>query len=258
MNILDKIVEFKKGEVERLKKEGMGEPAADPGPVRGFRAAVSRGPLDQGPIRIIAEAKKASPSKGLLCPDFDPVAIARDYEQAGAAAMSVLTDQEFFKGSLSYLMEVRQAVGLPLLRKDFIIHHIQIDQARAWGADAVLLIAAILHRNQMAEFLAHSRELGLDCLVEVHDEKEAEAALGAGADLIGINNRNLKDFSVSIETTVNVMGSIPDDIPIVSESGIRSRADAEYLKGRGVSALLIGESLVTAKDRREKLRQFLV
>ncbi len=229
----------------------------DPGPTRGFASAVSRKGPDE-PLRIIAEAKKASPSKGLLCPDFDPVALARDYQEAGASAMSVLTDEEFFKGSLSYLMDVRRAVDLPLLRKDFIIDHIQIDEARRWGADAILLIAAILTASQISEFLAHARELSLACLVEVHDEVEAEKALSSGAALIGINNRNLKDFSVSLETTVRVKGVIPDSIPVVSESGIRSGQDARYLKEHGVSALLIGESLVTSDDRIGKLKQFLV
>jgi indole-3-glycerol phosphate synthase len=257
VNILDKIVEFKRGEVSRLKRQGISDPPRDPGPTRGFASAVTR--KDPGePLRIIAEAKKASPSKGLLCPDFDPVALARDYQEAGASAMSVLTDEEFFQGSLAYLMDVRRAVDLPLLRKDFIIDHIQIDEARRWGADAVLLIAAILSTSQISEFLAHAQELSLACLVEVHDEDEAEKALSAGAALIGINNRNLKDFSVSLDTTVRVKGMIPDEIPVVSESGIRSGEDARYLKEHGVSALLIGESLVTSDDRIGKLKQFLV
>ncbi len=253
MNILDTIVEKKRLEVEELKRKGIFSPPGEPGPVRGFRRALTM----SREISIIAEAKKASPSKGLLCPDFDPAAIARDYEEAGAGAVSVLTDREFFQGSLDYLFTVRAAAGLPVLRKDFIIDHVQVEEAHAWGADAVLLISAILEQPLMSELLDHAGELGMDVLVEVHDENEAERALNAGSNLLGINNRNLRDFTVSLDTTLRVRQAIPVEIPVVSESGIRTREDIELLAQNGITAVLIGESLVTAPDRRAKLRQLL-
>ncbi len=253
MTILDKIVEYKREEVHQLKKHGIKEPPGVPGPKRGFRAAL----LDSPGISIIAEAKKASPSKGLLCPDFDPAAIAMDYEKAGASAVSVLTDERFFQGRLGYLADVRAVTMLPALRKDFLIDHIQIEEADRWGADAVLLIVSILDQALFRELMEHARECGMDCLVEVHDEKEAEKALDAGADLVGINNRNLKDFSVSLDTSIRVMQTIPKDIPVVSESGIKTAKDMKILSANGISAVLIGESLVTAEDRQQKLRELI-
>ncbi len=261
MDILQKIVEKKREEVALLKGIGVKGPSglamnSTDGP-RGFRTAVARNnPMDR--IRVIAEVKKASPSKGLICPNFNPVEIARDYQEAGASAISVLTDREFFQGSLEYLLQVRNTVNLPLLRKDFIIDPIQIDEAILWGADAVLLIVAILDDHLLKELLSHAVSQGLDCLVEVHDRQEAVRALEAGAKLIGINNRNLRDFTVSLENTVQVRQIIPSEIPVVSESGIGSQNDVEYLKGHNISAVLVGESLVRADDRRAKLQEFLV
>ncbi len=249
MTILDTIVERKRFEVARLKRSGILPPPGEPGPARGFGRALARG----RDISIIAEAKKASPSKGLLCPDFDPVAIARDYEQAGAAAVSVLTDSRFFQGSLEYLHQVRSNISLPVLRKDFIIDHLQVEEAHTWGADAILLIVAILEQPLLSELLDHAGQLEMDVLVETHDEGEAESALEAGARLIGINNRNLKDFTVSLDTTVRLRRLIPPEVPVVSESGIRTREDIEMLGQHNISAVLIGESLVTAEDRKAKL-----
>ena len=253
MTILDRITEFKRKEVTEQKRSGLSHPDIDPGPVRGFRKAL----VEPEHISLIAEVKKASPSKGLLCPDFDPEAIARDYEEAGAAAVSVLTDSEFFQGSLEYLARIRNTVTLPLLRKDFIIDHFQVDQARAWGADAILLIVAVLDNILMEELMAHAGEADLDCLVEVHHEAEAEQAIRAGADLIGVNNRNLRNFSVSLQTTFRLREFIPRNIPMVSESGISTADEIRRLEESGVCAVLIGESLVKAENRQAKLHELM-
>jgi len=244
--ILDRIVARKKEEVAELHRTGVVLPPpyqhwqADA--PRGFRMAL----LDYAGVAVIAEVKKASPSKGVICADFDPVRTAVNYQKQGAQALSVLTDVDFFQGSLLYLMQVREAVDLPILRKDFIIDRLQIDQARAHGADAVLLIAAILEVELIAEFRLHAARLGMDSLVEVHDEREVEMALAAGADLIGVNNRNLNDFSVDIDTTFRLQQLIPAHIPLVSESGLKTPADLDALGRAGVSAALIGESLMRA------------
>ena len=251
MNILEKIVEHKRDEVRTLKKEGIRSPSLETGPKRGFRKRL----LEGEPLGLIAEAKKASPSKGLICPEFDPEGLAREYEEGGADCMSVLTDERFFMGSLSYLVLARKAASLPVLRKDFIIDHIQVEESKVYGADAILLICAILEPSLLQELLFHARELGMDCLVEVHDEKEAEMAFSAGADLIGINNRNLKDFSVSLDTSIRVRGAIPEEIPVVSESGIKDFDDIKRLVSGNIQAVLIGESLVKAQDRPQKIRQ---
>lgn len=256
MNILDKIISYKKDEVARLKRKGVSHPDVDIAPLRDFRAAIVAGDNRRG-VSVIAEVKRASPSKGLLCPDFDPLAIAADYERGGAAAVSVLTDEKFFMGDISYLPLIRNAIGLPLLRKDFIIDHVQVDEARLWGADAILLIVSVLEFSLLTELLHHAREAGLNCLVEVHDEKEMEIALEAEADLVGVNNRNLKDFSISLETTFRLKNMVGDIIPIVSESGICGPDDMKRLSGAGVSAVLIGEGLVRARDRVSFLRDLV-
>ena len=253
MTILDKIVEKKRAEVAAVKRNGLKAPPFEPDKKRGFKNAL----VDSAGISIIAEVKKASPSKGLLCPDFDPVRIARDYEDAGASAVSVLTDEKFFQGSLDYLFKVRSTIMLPVLRKDFLIDHIQVEEADLWGADAILLIVSVLDESLLKELLEHARKRGMDVLVEVHNDDEANAAIEAGADLIGINNRNLKDFSVSLDTSVMVRQMIPPDIPVVSESGIRTREDIERLEKNNISAVLIGESLVTAANRKAKLQELL-
>jgi indole-3-glycerol phosphate synthase len=256
VNILDKIVAHKKDEVARLKRKGVSHPEAEIAPLRDFRVALVAGDNRKG-VSVIAEVKRASPSKGLLCPDFDPLAIAADYERGGAAAVSVLTDEQFFKGSLSYLPLIRSAISLPILRKDFIIDHIQVEEAMFWGADAMLLIVAVLEFSLLSELLDHARELGLDCLVEVHDEREMEIALKAGADLMGVNNRNLKDFSISLETTFRLKKIVGDAVPIVSESGIGGPDDMKRLSDAGVSAALVGEGLIKARDRVSTLRDLI-
>jgi len=245
-HILDTIVATKKQEVELLRSKGIQLPqgfedAQIEGP-RGFRKAL----LDFDGVSVIAEVKKASPSKGVICADFDPVKIAVNYEANGAQAVSVLTDVDYFQGSLLYMMQVRQSIKLPVLRKDFIIDELQIKEASRCGADAILLIAAILETNQMQEYKHQAAELGMDSLVEVHDEKETEKALEAGSDLIGVNNRNLKDFSMDLETTFRLKNMIPADIPVVSESGLKTKDDFLRLRNEGIAAALIGETLMRA------------
>lgn len=251
--ILDKIVARKKEEVSDLLDRGMVETSEQIDLPRGFLKSLT----DFDGIAVIAEAKKASPSKGVICEDFDPVAIASDYENGGAQALSVLTDVDFFQGSLAYIPAVRSEVGLPVLRKDFIIHEAQIHQARNFGADAILLIVAILDKVQLRDYRMLAEELGMDCLVEVHDEREGEAALNAGSRLIGVNNRDLRDFSVDLGTTLRVKGMIPDDIPVVSESGIRNYDDVRKLADNGVAAVLVGETLMRASDRVAALRELV-
>jgi indole-3-glycerol phosphate synthase len=249
--ILDRIVEQKREEVARLLRHGFIAPEQEIPAPRGFRQAL----LDFSGVAVIAEIKKASPSKGIISHDFEPVGIARSYQQGGAQAISVLTDEHFFQGSLAYIPLVRQAVDLPVLRKDFIVHEIQIRQAKAFGADAILLIAAILDQPQLEDFSALARELALDVLVEVHDEGELEKSLAAGSTLIGINNRNLNDFSVELETTFRLKRLIPREIPVVSESGISTREEMKKLGQNEVKAALIGESLMRQADRVAALRE---
>lgn len=244
--ILDTIVKRKKEEVTALKSNGIVLPAQfrdkPIDPPRGFTRAL----LDFSGVSVIAEVKKASPSKGVICENFDPVAIAQNYEQLGAQAVSVLTDVDFFQGSLEYLMQVRETISLPVIRKDFIIDPLQIDEARQHGADAILLIAAILDEQQMRDYREQAEEYGMDVLVEVHDEKELESALAAESKLIGVNNRNLNDFSVDIQTTFRLKKLTPPEIPMVSESGLTCREDIDGLAREGIVAALIGESLMRA------------
>ncbi len=255
--ILDEIVETKRREVAvrkaakplaALEKMIAGRP-----PARDFKAALD---ADAG-CAIIAEIKRRSPSRGLLREDFDPVRIAAEYEQNGAAAISVLTDETFFGGSDTILSAVRAAVTLPLLRKEFIIDPYQIHETRAIGADALLLIAAILTDVQLREYRALSASLGLAALVEVHNGRELEKALAAGAEIIGINNRDLKTFRTDLQTTLALAPSIPADRIAVSESGIRNRQDIETLTKAGIRAFLIGETLIAAPEIGPKLKELL-
>ncbi len=248
--ILDAIVARKREEVAALKARGIATPDLKIPPPRGFIRALT----DFPGVAVIAEAKKASPSKGVIRPDFDPVAIARSYQAGGAQAMSVLTDMDFFQGSLAYIPAVRAAVGLPVLRKDFIIDPLQIREARAYGADAILLIAAILETSQIQEYQALASELGMDVLVEVHDEAEVEKAVAAGSRLIGVNNRDLRDFSMDLNSTFRLQKMIPPEIPLVSESGIRDHQDMLRLAEHGIRAALVGETLMRAADPAEALR----
>lgn len=251
--ILDAIVARKYEEVAVLKKNGLPVMERPVAPPRGFLQALLAAPS----VAIIAEAKKASPSKGVIEPDFDPVRIARNYQDGGAHCLSVLTDVDFFQGALMFIPLVREAVELPVLRKDFIIDPLQIEEARVVGADAILLIAAVLEQEQLRDFRLQAESHSMDVLVEVHDEQELNTALQSGARLIGINNRNLNDFSVSLETTFQLLPMIPASVPVVSESGIRSVADMQRLKEAGVKAALIGESLMRAGQKDQLLQDFL-
>jgi indole-3-glycerol phosphate synthase len=220
---------------------------------RDFKFALKR----QG-MALIAELKKASPSKGLLRADFDPGQLAAAYEQAGAAALSVLTDETFFQGSLQNLRIVKKETRqVPLLRKDFVVDPYQLYEAKLYGADAVLLIVAVLGEEELPRFITAAQELGLTPLVEVHSSREVEKALQAGAEIIGINNRDLSTFQVNLETTLELIRKIPPDVITVSESGIRTRDDLNRLEEAGVAAVLVGETLVTAADPGLKLRQLL-
>jgi indole-3-glycerol phosphate synthase len=255
--ILDEIIAYKKKELAETKRRvpvsELRAKAADAGPARGFEKALSEG----NEIRLIAEVKKASPSKGVIREDFAPVDIAKTYTRSGAHCLSVLTEKKYFQGKLEYLDDIRKAVALPLLRKDFIIEEYQIVEARTAGADAVLLIAACLERQQIEDFIGVAEEIGLDVLVEAHTYKELDRALLAGAALVGINNRDLQSFSVSIQTTLDLLKDIPDDRVVVSESGIKTREDVLRLQQAGVDAILVGESLMREKDIGKKVRELL-
>lgn len=215
-----------------------------------------KGALDRSTVTLIAEVKKASPSKGLLVKDFNPVRIARTYEENGAAAISVLTDEKFFQGSLDDLRAVRAAVRLPILRKDFIIDAHQIHEARAAGADAALLIVMALENAQLRDLHKLINELGMSALVEVHNEAELERALTIGATLIGVNNRDLRTFQEDLTTTARVAALVPDDVTLVAESAIRSVEDVQRMGASGAKAVLVGEGLVKAKDMAAEVRLY--
>jgi indole-3-glycerol phosphate synthase len=266
MTILDTIVVQKRIEVARLPE--------NPVTAHQLREAVRRrgdgirdflGSLKsprQGDVGLIAEVKKASPSLGILCPDFDPVRIAQDYQAAGASCLSVLTDEKFFQGSLEYLRAIRGAVTLPLLRKDFIIDERQILEAIEGGADAILLIVAILTDDQLSHFHALADAAGLTALVEVHDEAELERALRCGARLVGVNNRDLRTFQVHLSTTERLAERLwasdsGREKFLVGESGIHTRADVERLRRAGCGAILVGESLMKSGDVRGKAAELL-
>lgn len=251
--ILDAIAARKREEIAVLKREGIRAPESAVPPPRGFIHALRTATG----VAVIAEAKKASPSKGLICPDFDPQQIARNYAAGGAQAMSVLTDRDFFQGSIDYIPLVRNTVALPVLRKDFILDPLQVEEAALYGADAILLIAALLESSEIKDLRLQAEEAGMDVLIEVHDEAELDKTLAAGARLLGINNRNLKDFTVSLETTFRLKQLIPAEIPVVSESGIASREDMLRLKEAGIKAALIGESLMRSGEPAAMLRNFL-
>jgi indole-3-glycerol phosphate synthase len=223
---------------------------------------VSQGihPLAMRPPALIAEVKKASPSRGLLCPDFDPLRLARAYAENGASAISVLTDEKYFQGHLDYLRQIHIALShIPLLRKDFILDPYQVYEARAAGASAVLLIAAYLEPHLMADLHALTLELGMAALVEVHDENELHTTLQlSNLQLLGVNNRNLHDFSIKLETCLNLRPLVPPEICFVAESAIHTRQDVVRLASAGVDAMLIGEALVVARDRVGKIRELMI
>ena len=253
-DILETIVANTRRELaERKKRTPIAELEAkltDAPPVRDFAAAITA----KKPVSVIAEVKKASPSKGLIREDFDPVAIAREYEAAGAAAVSVLTDEKFFQGRLEHLAAIREAVSLPILRKDFIIHRYQLVEARLAGADAVLLISEVLSPILLRGMLKATRELGMQALVETHDRRHLKAALSSGARIIGINNRDLRSFRVDLMSTERLAPIIPGDRVLVSESGITSGADVRRLVACGVRAVLVGETLMRARDVAARMR----
>ena len=221
-------------------------------PTRGFAAAVAGDSR-----RIVAEIKRASPSQGLIRADFDPVRIARDFSANGASALSVLTEEKYFHGSLDYLEAIKDAVARPLLRKDFTLDGYHIVEARSFGADAILLIVALLPRPLLQELIAQAAELSLDALIEVHTEDELETALDAGARLVGINNRDLKTFEVRLETTERLLPLIPVGVTVVCESGLREPRDLARIEALGAHAFLIGETFMRAPDPGAKLKEFL-
>ncbi len=245
LTILDQIIVRKRAELMAQQAIiGVEELEQIPRPPRRpFRSA-----LEMKRPAIIAEVKKASPSAGVIAKDFDPATIASSYEQGGAAALSVLTDQQFFQGSLEHLDEARRATRLPVLRKDFTLDRYHLLEASAAGADAVLLIVAALPDIELSGLLEQAEDLDLEALVEVHDEAELDRALGVGANLIGINNRNLKTLEVSLETSLQLAEKIPSGVPWISESGIRAPEDMKLLMDAGCRAFLIGESLMKQQD----------
>jgi indole-3-glycerol phosphate synthase len=266
VTILEKIVAEKQREVaalpERVIAAGdLRDALLKRGEGRDFVAALRQ--PKTGSVALIAEVKKASPSAGVICKDFDPVRIAREYEAAGASCLSVLTDEKFFQGSLDCLRQIRAAVKLPLLRKDFIIDERQILEAIQWGADAILLIVAILDDARLQRFHSLAAEAGLAAMVEVHDETELDRALAIGAGLIGVNNRDLKTFQVDLATTERLAARLfssrvaGHSSLLIAESGIHTRADVERLAKRGAKAILVGESLLKGGDMAAKIKDLL-
>jgi indole-3-glycerol phosphate synthase len=262
-DILERIVAVKREEVAAARRscsleamraealestEGQDEVRA----ARGFYQAL-HAKVDAGRPAVIAEIKKASPSKGVLRENFDPPAIAASYEQGGAACLSVLTDERFFQGSMDFLRAARAACALPVLRKDFIVDAYQVWESRAQGADCILLIAACLTDEQMAEFEEIAHSLAMDVLVEVHDALELERALRLRTPLLGINNRNLRSFEVSLDTTIDMLGAVPADRLVVTESGILARADVIRMRQAGVDGFLVGEAFMRAAEPGEAL-----
>jgi indole-3-glycerol phosphate synthase len=248
--ILDTIIETKKEEVQLLKKTGFAKDIPLP-QKRPFIESLKKAPT----LGIIAEVKKASPSKGIICPDFDPVKIAAGYEKAGAHCISVLTDKKYFQGCNEYLLDVRKAIALPVIRKEFIIDLIQIEETNALGADAMLLIVAALDKVQLRDLYDATLGMGIDPLIEVHDPWELETAMKLDPSLIGINNRNLKTFKVDLDITLGLMRYIPESVTVISESGIENGAQALELRNARVKGLLVGESLVKLDDPSVLLRE---
>ncbi len=257
--ILDEIVKRKREKLKEVKIEiplsDIKEKVKDLSETRDFKKAIKRKKGEA--LKLIAEIKKGSPSKGIIMEDFDPERIALTYEEKGASAISVLTESDFFYGSLSDLRTVRKKVSLPILRKDFIFDTYQIFESRLHGADAILLIASILERSQTEDFMGLAAELGMDSLVEVHNLQDLEKSLTVDAEIIGINNRSLDTLKVDIETTFNIIKDIPEEKIVVSESGIKERGDVERLEKERVDAILIGTAFMEAKDIGKKVEELL-
>ena len=250
MTILDEIATSAKARVEREKREGL--------PSRHFRprsAFLMEETLRKPGFHFLCEVKRASPSKGLIAPNFPYLAIAREYEEAGAAAISVLTEPDYFQGSDSHLVEIRGITDLPLLRKDFIVDPFQIEQAACLGADAILLICAILSPAELRAYREEADRFGLSCLVEAHDEEELQMALRAGARIVGVNNRDLRTFTVDTGNSIRLRKLVPEDLLFVSESGIHRAEDVELLRQNGIRAALIGEALMRAADKKAALAE---
>ena len=264
MNILEKIVAHKRTELRHMPDvqvtvDSLRAEVAELGPRRDFIGSLLK--PRRGNIGLIAEVKKASPSKGIIREDFDPVVIAEQYEAAGASCLSILTDKKFFQGSLDYLSDIRQAVSLPLLRKDFIIDERQLSEAIRYGADAILLIVACLDDKQLAHLHHLATEAGLSALVEVHNEDELDRALAVDARLIGVNNRDLTNFSVDLGVTERlantIVGGDTEEKILVAESGIHTRSDVERLEACGARAILVGTSLMSQNDITAKVTELL-
>ena len=247
-DVLARIVDTKRREVAAAKARvplaDLHRRCAALPPCRGFEQAIR----NADGMAVIAEVKKASPSAGVIRADFDPVAIARTYERHGANCLSVLTDEEYFQGKLEYMTAAREAVGIPVLRKEFIIDEYQLAEARAAGADAVLLIAECLPDQRLKELHSAARELGLDVLIELHDADQLSRVLDTGATLVGVNNRDLRTFTTRLEHTLDLLPQFPADVAVVSESGIRTNAELRRLQAAGVRAVLVGESLMRSPD----------
>ena len=245
---LEKILEQKKAEVAKLRGKRFNRRVS---PRRPFCEALDKRPQ----LAIISEIKKASPSKGLIRPDFDPVAIAEAYEKCGASAISVLTDEQFFLGHAENLIAARERVGLPVLRKDFIIDPLQVEETAHMGADAMLLIAEALEPGQLVDLFQVAQELDIEVLIELHGARELDKAMRVGTQLIGINNRDLFTFVTNLNTTIELVRHLPKEVTVVSESGIKNAADARLLRDAGVTALLVGESLMRAPDVEGLIRE---
>ena len=256
MNKLEEINASKAAEIARLEPHAaeLRKQALLRNDFRPFRAALQLG----NDIAVIAEVKKASPSAGVIAADFNPLSQAREYARGGAHCLSVLTDEKYFGGHLTYLRQIREQVQLPLLRKDFILHELQVYESVIAGADCILLIVASLQDDQMRKLYDLAKTCQLDVLVEVHDLPEMERALELGADMIGINNRNLKTFQVDLATTEALAEEIPNDAVAISESGIKTAEDVRRVRAAGINAVLVGETLMRAKNVPEKLRELML
>jgi len=257
-DILQRILARKREEIDdrraRVSERDLQRRLADAPPVRGFGAAL-RAKVAAGSAAVIAEIKKASPSKGVMRADFRPAEIAASYAAGGAACLSVLTDVDFFQGADAYLQQARASCALPVLRKDFTVDAYQVYEARALGADCILLIVAALEDRDLRELATLAQSLGLDVLVEVHDGAELDRALATGTTLIGINNRNLRTFETRLETTLDLRDRVPADRLLVTESGIHTRADVAQMRAAGVHAFLVGEAFMRADDPGAELRR---
>ncbi|MBO4395505.1 MAG: indole-3-glycerol phosphate synthase TrpC [Eubacterium sp.] len=256
MNILERIGAYAAERVEAAKQKVSPERIEEQAFSLPVGEHLFKKALNTEELSFICECKKASPSKGVIAEDFPYLEIAKDYETAGADAISVLTEPKWFMGHDSYLKEIAGEVGIPVLRKDFTVDPYMIYEAKVLGASAVLLIVAILTASQLEDYLGVCKKLGLDAIVEAHDEHEVDAALTAGAEIIGVNNRNLKDFSVDTNTSARLRKMIPDDVIYVSESGISTAEDVKAVVAMGADAVLVGEALMRAEDKSAKLREF--